>query len=197
MSNRITKLLLQDELYSIVYDDTAILNRLDNIENSISNIENNIDGINGSIGTINNNISSINTNKANKASTLAGYGITNAYTKTEVDNGFVSTNQFKVIQGFGRFGHLESGTKNTLHIYSMGSTYVSFLIFGHISGVTVGLIVACSMISTQPQITNFGNVLDITVTKENNTDLYIDFNSIYVNINMLSSVGGLYEWVTR
>ena len=176
MSNRITKLLLQDELYSIAYDDTTILNRLDNIENSID---------------------SINSNKANKASTLAGYGITNAYTKTEVDNGFVSTNQFKVIQGFGRFGHLESGTKNTLHIYSMGSTYVSFLIFGHISGVTVGLIVACSMTSTQPQITNFGNVLDITVTKENNTDLYIAFNSIYVNINMLSSVGGLYEWVTR
>lgn len=190
MANRITKLLLQDELFSIAYDDSTILNRLDNIDSSISSIENSIDSING-------NISSINTNKASKASTLAGYGITDTYTKTEVDNGFVSTNQFKVIQGFGRFGHLESGTKNALHIYNMGSIYVSFLIFGHISGITIGLIVACSMASTQPQITNFGNVLDITVTKENNTDLYIDFNSMYVNINMLSSVGGLYEWVTR
>ena len=31
-------------------------------------------------------VTDLNTNKANKATTIAGYGITNAYTKTEVDN---------------------------------------------------------------------------------------------------------------
>ena len=37
-------------------------------------------------------IQSINTNKANKATTLSGYGITNAYTKTEVDNKVTTLN---------------------------------------------------------------------------------------------------------
>ena len=41
----ITKLQLSEELYNIVYDDTAILNRLDNIENSISNINNSLTGV--------------------------------------------------------------------------------------------------------------------------------------------------------
>ena len=35
----ITKLQLSEELYNIVYDDTAILNRLDNIENSIKAVK--------------------------------------------------------------------------------------------------------------------------------------------------------------
>ena len=43
MSNKITKLLLQDELYSIAYDDTTILNRLDNIENSIQSTKEEIE----------------------------------------------------------------------------------------------------------------------------------------------------------
>ena len=42
MSN-ITKLQLSEELYSIVYDDTAILNRLDNIENSIQSTKEEIE----------------------------------------------------------------------------------------------------------------------------------------------------------
>ena len=41
----ITKLQLSEELYNIVYDDTAILNRLDNIDSNINNIKNSIKAV--------------------------------------------------------------------------------------------------------------------------------------------------------
>ena len=52
----ITKLQLSEELYNILYDDSAILNRLDNIENSISNINTNINTTNSDLSSVKNNI---------------------------------------------------------------------------------------------------------------------------------------------
>ena len=45
-----------------------------------------VEGLSESISTINNQIEGINKTKANKATTLEGYGITDAYTKTETNN---------------------------------------------------------------------------------------------------------------
>lgn len=78
----ISKLSSKDELLTLS-------TRIDDIDTAISEINNNIIAINGSIDSINDNIVVVNNtleNKSDKATTLEGYGITDAYTKEEVDS---------------------------------------------------------------------------------------------------------------
>lgn len=70
-----------------VYSKTEIDNKVTTINNNVSAKANSADvytktEIDGKVTTLNNSING----KAAKATTLSGYGITNAYTKTETDN---------------------------------------------------------------------------------------------------------------
>lgn len=45
-----------------------------------------LDSLDGAVANLNTNLTNLSNSKANKATTLAGYGITDGYTKTEVNN---------------------------------------------------------------------------------------------------------------
>lgn len=82
IEEEISKLSSKEELLSFS-------ERIDDIEEEISKINDTIVTVNSSLDTINDTIITVNTNiekKADKATTLEGYGIEDAYTKEEVDN---------------------------------------------------------------------------------------------------------------
>lgn len=86
IEEEISKLSTKEELLSLS-------ERIDDIDEEILKINDTIVTVNGSLDTINDTIITVNTNieslqndKADKSTTLEGYGITDAYTKEEVDN---------------------------------------------------------------------------------------------------------------
>ena len=58
----------------------------DTLNQAIGKLEAYVDDLNGQSETIAAALVGLNENKADKSTTLSGYGITNAYTKTEIDN---------------------------------------------------------------------------------------------------------------
>lgn len=61
----------------------------------ITELEGKVDGIDTRLGTAESDIDSLESGKADKASTLAGYGIEDAYTKTEIDAKVAGVFKFK------------------------------------------------------------------------------------------------------
>lgn len=66
--------------------------------------------------------------KANSATTLAGYGITNAYTKTEVDNaiGSAVTNMYKYKGSVATVSALPSSGQTTGDVYNVEATGMNY-----------------------------------------------------------------------
>lgn len=54
-----------------------------------------VEGLQTTVATLQGDVESLNTNKANKATTLSGYGIKDAYTKDEVDGKLSSVYKYK------------------------------------------------------------------------------------------------------
>lgn len=82
IEEEISKLSTKEELLSLS-------ERIDNIDEEISRINDTIVTVNSSLDTINDTIITVNTNvekKADKSTTLAGYGIEDAYTKEEINS---------------------------------------------------------------------------------------------------------------
>ena len=72
---------------------TGLLDRVTALEaatgtgsEGISNLNNRLTTAEGEIDTLQANVTALENNKANKATTLSGYGITDAYTKTEINS---------------------------------------------------------------------------------------------------------------
>ena len=72
---------------------TGLLDRVTALETAtgtgsegISNLNNRLTTAEGEIDTLQANVTALENNKANKATTLSGYGITDAYTKTEINS---------------------------------------------------------------------------------------------------------------
>ncbi|MBQ7185646.1 MAG: hypothetical protein IJR92_02470 [Alphaproteobacteria bacterium] len=68
------------------YVDRVVTSAVDGVTTDLTELEETVAGHTETIGQHTTSISSLNTNKADKATTLAGYGITDAYTKTESDD---------------------------------------------------------------------------------------------------------------
>lgn len=78
-------------LKSQTYNKTEIDQKIQTEENRALNAE----------GNLQNQIDNLNQNKANKATTLSGYNITDAYTKTEIDQKTGSPNGFATLDNSG------------------------------------------------------------------------------------------------
>lgn len=67
------------------YDDTALVNRVSALETADGQQDTKIAELEAKDTELASDISDLDTNKADKSTTLAGYGITDAYKKSEVD----------------------------------------------------------------------------------------------------------------
>lgn len=98
------------------YDDTALAGRVTTVENDKANKSEvyTITQIDNKVTTINNAIDT----KATKADTLAGYGIADAYTKTEVDAKIAGT--FKFVGEVASYDELPTTGVKAGDVYQVG-----------------------------------------------------------------------------
>lgn len=127
---------IQEKGEYLVEDDLTDINaNIDNINEDITKIKSDIENSSQVISTntqsISNNTQSIANltdelgNKAEKANTLAGYGITNAYTKTEVDAKVSSV--YKVKGSVASYDNLPTNNRVVGDVYNIidtGANYV-------------------------------------------------------------------------
>ena len=95
---------------------------LDSLE---ANFDANIDSINAEISSINEDINELDEGKADKATTLAGYGITDAYTKDEVNTELdKKLDKTVAAETYATIVNLNSHTSNTSNPHSVTKAQV-------------------------------------------------------------------------
>lgn len=90
----------------------------DRITSVNASLNGSISNLNTSVSNLNTSVSDLDTEKADKATTLAGYGITDAYTKTQIDTS-LSTKQ-------NTLEFESSPTKNSTKMLNSGVLYRTF-----------------------------------------------------------------------
>ena len=129
------------------YDDTALAGRVTTVENDKANKSEvyTITQIDNKVTTINNAIDT----KATKANTLAGYGITDAYTKTEVDAKIAGT--FKFIGEVASYDELPTTGVKAGDVYQVGEKEYAY---DGDSWVELGFNIDLTAYATKTEVSN-------------------------------------------
>lgn len=152
------------------YDDTALAGRVTTVENDKANKSEvyTITQIDNKVTTINNAIDT----KATKADTLAGYGITDAYTKTEVDAKIAGT--FKFVGEVASYDELPTTGVKAGDVYQVGEKEYAY---DGDSWVELGFNIDLTAYATKTEVSNtYATKTALSeglATKANSADVYV------------------------
>lgn len=152
------------------YDDTALAGRVTTVENDKANKSEvyTITQIDNKVTTINNAIDT----KATKADTLAGYGITDAYTKTEVDAKIAGT--FKFIGEVASYDELPTTGVKAGDVYQVGEKEYAY---DGDSWVELGFNIDLTAYATKTEVSNtYATKTALSeglAAKANSADVYV------------------------
>lgn len=152
------------------YDDTALAGRVTTVENDKANKSEvyTITQIDNKVTTINNAIDT----KATKADTLAGYGITDAYTKTEVDAKIAGT--FKFTGEVASYDELPTTGVKAGDVYQVGEKEYAY---DGDSWVELGFNIDLTAYATKTEVSNtYATKTALSeglAAKANSADVYV------------------------
>lgn len=152
------------------YDDTALAGRVTTVENDKANKSEvyTITQIDNKVTTINNAIDT----KATKADTLTGYGITDAYTKTEVDAKIAGT--FKFVGEVASYDELPTTGVKAGDVYQVGEKEYAY---DGDSWVELGFNIDLTAYATKTEVSNtYATKTALSeglATKANSADVYV------------------------
>lgn len=152
------------------YDDTALAGRVTTVENDKANKSEvyTITQIDNKVTTINNAIDT----KATKADTLAGYGITDAYTKTEVDAKIAGT--FKFVGEVASYDELPTTGVKAGDVYQVGEKEYAY---DGDSWVELGFNIDLTAYATKTEVSNtYATKTALSeglAAKANSADVYV------------------------
>lgn len=152
------------------YDDTALAGRVTTVENDKANKSEvyTIAQIDNKVTTINNAIDT----KATKADTLVGYGITDAYTKTEVDAKIAGT--FKFVGEVASYDELPTTGVKAGDVYQVGEKEYAY---DGDSWVELGFNIDLTAYATKTEVSNtYATKTALSeglAAKANSADVYV------------------------
>lgn len=152
------------------YDDTALAGRVTTVENDKANKSEvyTITQIDNKVTTINNAIDT----KATKADTLTGYGITDAYTKTEVDAKIAGT--FKFVGEVASYDELPTTGVKAGDVYQVGEKEYAY---DGDSWVELGFNIDLTAYATKTEVSNtYATKTALSeglAAKANSADVYV------------------------